>query len=337
MKRQKIDIKKTIKKRIELRHQHYIFIEKRERTNVSKVMKINQKNKSGVVSDAKVHVELLIRDVQKFGKNVFAIKNRLPELKFVDYGTYNKKIRVDFDVVFCVSSFNRYEKIKRILEQIFSQETKYTFKFILMNDGSTDKRYEDLKYIFPDILYLKNSIAGGKVNYWKTINIIWQKAKEFNTYGIIQLDDDFILCNNFLNILLDTFFKVKEKNNNYMVFGFHIYGFNKNEPIHPHWFDENERMIDGGMLIDIQFMEMIDYKFDKIENRVTLRTSSFTWVRLKERIIEFGVRVYRFKNSLVWHTGNEDSKLHPNVRKGKRVYTKNFIDKDDIKKYEQYD
>jgi hypothetical protein len=326
----RVTLKRTVKKKIEERQgqKKNIFISGEVIRRSTIKPNTNEKPKPTLISNSMNERDKL----RIFGNKI----NPKTNTKLISYGTYNKKIGVDFDVVFCVSSFDRYDKIKRILEQIFSQETKYTFKFILLNDGSTDKRYSDLKNMFPDILYLKNAVVGGKINYWRTINTMWKKASEFNTYAIIQLDDDFILCNNFLNILLDTFFEIKDKCNDYMIFGFHIYGFKKDEPIHPSWLDENERVVDGGMLLDVQFMKMINYEFDEIEHRVTLATSSFTWVRLKEKIIELGVKVYRFKNSLVWHAGNEDSKLHPTVRKGHRVYTKNFIDKDIIN-YEQYD
>jgi hypothetical protein len=241
---------------------------------------------------------------------------------------FRRKAHVDFDVVFCVSSFNRYEKLERILKQLFSQDTKYTFKFILLNDGSSDSRYDNLKYLYPDILYLNNKTNGGKINYWRSVNQMWNHVKNIETYGIIQLDDDFILCNSFIDRLLDKFFEMKEKNNLYMAFTFHLYNFSKTEPIEDFWFDENKKFVDGGMLLDVQFLEYINYKLDKIEHRVKPHTSTFTWVRVKEILEENGLLVYRTRNSLVFHDGNDDSKLHYKVRVKKRVYTKNFIDKD---------
>ena len=156
---------------------------------------------------------------------------------------------------------------------------------------------------------------------------MWKKASEFQTHAIIQLDDDFILCNGFLDRLVDTFFEIKEKSNDYMIFTFHLYSFHEKKPIESWWFDEKKVFVDGGMLYDVQFMEKINYELDDIAYRVKPFSSSFTWVRIKERLIEFGMKVYRTKNSLVWHDGNDDSKLHSTIRKSKRVYTKNFIDK----------
>lgn len=311
MKRNRLDInKKIVKKTIELKH---------SRPNINKMNERNKLRTSGIPKP--ITNSLASRSEIRRGVNL------QQQIGFKDYCEFSKKEYVDFDVIVCVSSFERYEKILRMIEQFFSQETKYSFKFILLDDGSKDKRYDELQYLFPDIIYLKNDIAGGKINYWNTVNCMWKKASEFKSYGIIQLDDDFILCDKFLDILLDEFFEVKEKSNNYMVFSFHLYNFKKNTPIEQFWFEEKEIFVDGGMLLDTQFLEQFNYELDKIEERVTLKTSSYTWVRLKERMIEFGIRIHRFKNSLVWHDGNDDSKLHPNVRTIKRVYTKNFIDK----------
>lgn len=257
------------------------------------------------------------RFVTRFGGNLS---------KFKDYGKYVKEESVDYDVIITIASYNRFEKIDRILNQLFSQETKYKFKVILLNDGSDDLKYEELEYKYGDIIYLKNDVPYGKVGYWKTINTIWEKAKQFKTHGIIQLDDDFILCEHFIDRLLDVFFQEKTNNNNYMVFSFHLYNFEKEKPLDEWWFNQDEVFVDGGMLLDVQFLKKIDYKLNNIENRVTPKTSSYTWVRVKEYLEEFGMRVFRTKNSLVWHDGNDDSKHHPTIRPYKRVYTKNFID-----------
>lgn len=255
-------------------------------------------------------------------------QNREIKVKFRDQGPYIRKTDVDYDAIICVSSHNRYDKINRLLDQIYTQETKYSFKFILLNDGSTQRKkdYDKLKKKYPELIYLRNEKSGRKINYWRTVNKMWLLASQYNSHGIVQLDDDFILCDNFLDRLLDTYFEKKEETNNYMVFCFHLYNFEKNKPLEPWWFDESKVFVDGGMFLDYQFLKKMNYQLDKIYQRVSKKTSSYTWVRVKERLAEFGMKVYRTRNSLVWHDGNDDSKLHSTVRKIKRVYTKNFID-----------
>lgn len=324
MKKRPTNIKRTIKKKIESNQKNYAFIEKRSA--------VNEKNKMRPGGVAPLPVKLLSRAEIRANLRK-GIKVEKPE-PFIDYGEFKKRVDIEFDIVFCVSSYNRLKKMERILNQLFTQKTKYRFKFILMNDGSTEKRYAGLKHKYPEIIYMKNRDSGGKVNYWKTINAMWHEAEKFSTYGIVQLDDDFILCDNFLDTLLDKFFEIKEESNDYMIFHFHLYNFDKDKPLEPFWFDENEIFVDGGMLLDVQFLEKMDYELDEIADRVTPKTSSFVWVRLKERLLEFRMKIYRHRNSLVWHDGNDDSKLHPNIRSKKRVYTKNYIDEEKIS-YEQ--
>ena len=318
--------KELVQKRIQHRHESVKFVEKKDN-------KMNERDKRRIFGDKTKPVPILKSPVNNSvpyrnrnnRRELLSTEIAVEENKYKLPLEYQKKIDVDYDVVFCVSSYNRYEKIERILTQIFSQESKYTFKFILLNDGSTEAEYDNLLYLFPDILYLKNDVVGGKLNYWKTINKMWSVAKKINTHAIVQLDDDFILCKNFLDILMDKFFEMKEINNNYAAFSFHLYNFSPTKPIEEFWFDEKEVFVDGGMLLDVQFLNLFNYELDKIEERVTLKTSSFTWVRLKEHLLNFKLKVYRFPYSLVLHDGNDDSKLHPNVRKHKLVYTKNFL------------
>lgn len=340
--RSKLNRKQLVIKKIEHRHNKFKFIE----NNTD----MNERDRKRIYGDNTKPVPILKRD----NINNPVTRNRLrggtissDELnelttdipRLIDYGVYEKKNDVDYDVIICISSYNRFKKIVRLIKQFYIQPTKYKFKIILLNDGSDDNKYKIIEKRFNEIIYLKKEINGGKSNYWKSVNEIWDVAKTYKSHTLLQLDDDFILCDNFLNILLDKFFEIKEINNSYMVFAFHLYEFDKISKTNKNWFDENKMMVDGGMLFDTQFMKKIDYKLDNIEHRVSNRngSSSLTWVRIKELIIQFKMKVYRFKYSLVWHSGNDDSKLHSLLRRSKRIYTKNFIDKEKIKKYEQYD
>lgn len=321
--------KELVQKRIQHRHESVKFVEKKDN-------KMNERDKRRIFGDKTKPVPILKSPVNNSvpyrnrnnRRELLSTEIAVEENKYKLPLEYQKKIDVDYDVVFCVSSYNRYEKIERILTQIFSQETKYTFKFILLNDGSTEPEYDNLKYLFPDIIYIKNEIAGGKLNYWKTINKMWKVAEDINTHAIIQLDDDFILCKNFLNTLLDKFFEIKEINNDYVALTFHLYNFSETKPIEEFWFNEREVFVDGGMLLDVQFMKMFNYELDEIEERVKKNgiIASFTWIRVSELLRKFRLKVFRFPYSLVFHDGNEDSKLHPVVRINKKIYTKNFID-----------
>jgi hypothetical protein len=199
-----------------------------------------------------------------------------------------------------------------------------------MNDGSTDKRYDDLENIFPNIIYLKNEVNGGKVLYWKTVNVIFQELKKYTAHAIIQIDDDFILCNNFINRLMDVFFKAKEENNAYMGIKYHIGSFDKDKKFSEDYYDRTKifQGFDGGSLFDVQFLRMFNYNIQEINPNIFKQKyqHSHIWTTLNDFVKNFGVMVYTVKESLAWHDGNEDSKMHPELRKKRKIYTKNFID-----------
>ena len=92
MKSYKPNIKKTIKKRIELQ------MKDRQSLRVS-----NQKPKSRVKP---IHVGLADRTLVRRGIPL----NRI----------YQKKEVVDYDVVICIPSFDRYKKVKRLISQFNS-------------------------------------------------------------------------------------------------------------------------------------------------------------------------------------------------------------------------
>src|SRR5690606_17726513 len=46
-----------------------------------------------------------------------------------------------YDVVICIPSHNRFEKVLRIIDSLYEQKTNHLFKIILLNDGSSDSRY----------------------------------------------------------------------------------------------------------------------------------------------------------------------------------------------------
>ena len=247
---------------------------------------------------------------------------------YLDYGKYEKRKKVDYDLVICISSFDRYEKVRRLIGQFFNQKTKYNFKLIFLNDGSMETKYQYLKWEFPNIVYLENVFNGGKENYWKTLNKLWSEAAKLKSHAFLQIDDDFILCDNFLDILMDKFFSIKKIDNGYMALYFHIYTFYKDIDVDEGIWERNKQSIDGGVLYDTRFMDMIEYSIDPAPPAVKHHTShSYVWTNMNKNIRKNGIKVFRMKKSLVWHDGNKDSKLNPSVRKLKGIYTKRFIDK----------
>lgn len=246
-----------------------------------------------------------------------------------DYGNYVLEKNVDYDVIICVCTYNRYDKVRRILKQLFTQNTKYKFKILLMDDCSPDLRYSQLQKEFSEIDYMRNEFNGGKIEYWKTVNKLWAKGSLYKCHAFLQIDDDFILCEEFLNRLLDKFFEIKAIDNGYMVFSYHIYGYKRDEPQPDWWYNGSSIAIDGGTLFDNRFLKFFRHYVNIGNKVIAAHTSTFFWDTIVGHIRKFGVKVYRMPKSLAWHDGNFDSKLNFEARKTKKSYTKNFIDGDD--------
>jgi hypothetical protein len=319
MKRTKISIKKQIEKKIEFRNKDVRFLDSRGHKKMDDLEALKKNPPVG---------SNFTRDQLRLTERTGIDLNKTHYYPIKDYGQYIKPEIVDCDVIIYVSSYDRYEKLMKILSQLYTQKTIYSFKIIVMNDGSTDKRYKNIKMVFPSTTVLTNKINGGKAFYWRTINRIFQTIKLFNTYAVIQIDDDFVLCNNFINKLMNEFFKLKEKNNSYMGIRYHIPIYKKNEVIDDTLFDVAKNCFDGGSLFDIQFLKLIDYNINEIDPKVFKDSyqHSHVWSSLNDLVKKHGVQVYRTRESFAFHDGNEDSKMHPELRLKKKIYTGRFAD-----------
>ena len=301
MKSEKRSVKKQIKARIGLPKQ---------------IKKMGVRDKLREVQKFKpIRVDLVDRNEIRTGVKKSIKEPIIYDIK--DYGEYVKPENVDYDVLIYISSFDRYEKLLRILEQLHSQETRYSFKIIVMNDGSVDKRYYYLKNKFPEIIYLKNKINGGQKLYWETTNKIYDEIKNYLVYAVIQIDDDFILCDGFIDTLIDRFFWLKEKNNAYMGIKYHLASFNEEGDISDNVFDwkKTPQTLDGGSLFDPEFLRLFDYKLHNYH----------VWGQLYNYVRQFGVMVHTLRESLAYHDGNFDSKMYPDGRINRKIHTKRFV------------
>jgi len=311
-------------------------IDRSIKKNIKKSIIIHTKEKMGVRDKLRqtapprksINNDLVSRN--EYRRGVVNDKNDKNDITYEikSYGKYLKPENVDFDVLIFISSFDRYEKLVGILTQLYSQKTDYLFKIIIMNDGSTDKRYSYLKNKFSEIIYLKNDFNGGRAFYWQTVNTIFKELKKYKSYAIIQIDDDFILTENFIDKLINKFFEIKQDNNAYMGIRYHIPSFNEDELINDEYFNPFKRFqgFDGGSMFDPEFLKLFNYEIKKINQNVfNLKFQhSHVWSSLNDFVRYFGVMIYSTRKSLAYHNGNEDSKMHPELRRTKKIYTKNF-------------
>jgi len=251
-------------------------------------------------------------DITKFEKNYKKIKN------------------TDYDTIIIIPSFNRFEKLDGLLTQLYEQNTKFKFKVIVYNDGSTDINYVNLPKKYTDIIYLSSEINNGKFNYWKTINILFDEVSKYTSYSVIQIDDDFILCDNFIDNLMAEYFKSKKIDNKYIAIHYHNNTLDKNGKKNWWGYDHG---IDGGAIFDFNFLKEIDFKLEPIpKSRWDLNPllSSGVWYQITELINVNSLLTYKLTHSLAYHNGNGDSKMNPIVRNKNPLKTPDFKNNDKL-------
>jgi hypothetical protein len=266
-----------------------------------------------------VRVGLSKRDRRSLAKSNYGVHKTHVKFK----GDYKRKREVDYDVVFCISSFNRFEKVYRLIEQIYTQPTVFKFKVILYNDGSTEGDYNKIAEDFPHVDYVVGGENNGKVGYYKSITKVWQAASKYMSHTICQCDDDFILCNNFIDSLMNLYFKVKPQDNRIVSIYYHKTS-ERNKQV-------DVFRVDGGTMYDRDFLEMLDFTVPQPSKRqMTQGISSGVWRFVSESIRGNGLVSHRTDISFVRHDGNDDSKMHPEHRKEAPIHSHQF--KDDIEK-----
>jgi hypothetical protein len=312
MKRTKISIKKTILKKIEFRHKQIKFIENKG------LKKMDELDKARIYGDGNrpINVSLLTRHEMRIGNQIK--KNE-----------YSKKVFVDYDVVICIPSYERYKKVRRLIKQFYEQPTQFTFKIIILNDGSNSSRYDELITEFPEIIYIKNDKSNGKALHWYCYNQMWEYLKDIKCHAVLQMDDDFILCEKFLNTIVNIFFYEKENNNNVMAIAPHLWSFKKNCEFERWWLRKD--FVDGIALIDDAVIKVMQYKMKPVDVEAVSKPGVpvRAWSQISEAIVNMGGIIYRTPDSLVYHDGNDDSKLHGDVRNDNKggVYTQKYIGK----------
>jgi len=325
MKRQERSIKKQIKKRIEVKQN----IKMRERDKIRRGGKPSQSVRAGSFSRGEIR-----RGENRYLNTVNTVNSVNTVIPL-----YQKKVFVDYDVVICIPSHERYEKIKRLIAQFYEQPTKYTFKIILLNDGSKSQWYDKLPEQFPEIIYLKNEKANGKNLHWYCYSQMWEHIKDIECHTVLQTDDDFILSDNFLDTIVDLFFNVKEKNSRVLAITPHLWSGEEISEDEKWWHNDYYNklkgnykiLVDGIALIDDAVIKKMNYEMQPVERKkIEVKGgSAFAWSQVGEEIKKMGGTVYRTENSLVFHDGNDDSKLHGEHRgkEGHKVFTQKYIGK----------
>lgn len=236
---------------------------------------------------------------------------------------YVRRTDVDYDVVICISSFNRYDKVNKLLSMFYDQESKYSHKIILLDDNSNDDRYLELKKIYPTIEYHRNKKNNGRNLYWYTVTQLWQYTKEHKSNTILMIDDDFLLCDNFLNTVCDLFYHIKNENNNVIGIAPHLHSYMEHASQMDWWY--NTYSVDGVCLFDRNFIESFDYQLEIVSDaELKAEAHAHGWSQIQKRIKAENKMVYKTKYSLTFHDGNDESRLNCENLKKSKAYTYYF-------------
>lgn len=340
MKRRGVDIKKAIRKRIEIdrnKRQELVYIKtvsmnkrdwKRVLGDSSKPPITSSEQKCWIVDK---DGEFMTREEKRSGV-VLPKYYKLKEAAVKLFSKpYKKDETVDYDTVVLITSYDRFDMVYEILTQLYRQKTEYKFKVVLVDDCSSDERYDALTTIFPKLVFLKNEENYGKKGYWKTVMKGLEEVRKCSTNSILQLDDDFMLCESFLNRLMTEYYQVKKNNNKVLCLSFHNYMKDYLNPDKFVW--GYKYWVDGGGLYDVEFIKLLDYKIDEISEsrwKYNKNVSAGVWQQMTTKINTMGCVIYKTLFSYVKNIGLIESKMHGGVNnidpENSDMKTVNFID-----------
>ncbi len=238
-------------------------------------------------------------------------------------GGYVRNKNVDYEMIICISSFNRFDKLEKLLSQFYGQYTNYSFKIILLNDGSTDPNYATLTKKYPKLEYHVNPENNGRKLYWYSVTQLWQAAKHYSSNMLMMIDDDFILGNNFINSVSSLFFHLKENNNSVVVIAPHLHSYNVNVLFMTWWY--NTHSCDGIAIIDRNFIEGFDHRLQPVsQEQLDAIKHAHVWSQISDRIIEEGKISYKTKVSIAFHDGNDESKMGKDNPRKSKAHTQHY-------------
>jgi len=310
MKKRRLLKKEEVLNNIEQRRKKFVFIEDKRQKKMDEGDRLRIYGRSDIIINTPTYM------LQQERKKNYESQN----LGQSFLKPYQKKMYVDYDAIIVISSYNRYDSLFKLIDQLYSQDSTYKINILVYNDGSSDPNYCNLQNIFPDIRYISSDINNGKRNYWKTITTLFTEASKYITHAIIQIDDDFFLCNDFINNLMDEFFRCKMVDNKNVAIYYH-----KTTSLVKSWGINN--WVDGGVLFDSDFLKTINYSIDEISEtrwESDSNISSGVWQQISEKIEFSGLFTSKLDYSLVMHNGNDDSKMNSGQRTNKPLNTINF-------------
>ena len=179
MKRTKVDIKKTIKKRIEHRRNNNEYIQKG--------VKMNDKTMRRIYGNKPIEVGLVSRQGIATSETIFynIDTNTYPIDSYKEILESKSEKIEPVKILFLISNYEREKMLKRLLEEIKGYNSEQIIVDYVIFDDVSSYKLDDPKFII-------NPEHRGKFNYWKTFNDMF-KYCEKNLYDIyVFTPNDFV-------------------------------------------------------------------------------------------------------------------------------------------------
>lgn len=221
----------------------------------------------------------------------------------------NKK----YDFVYIIPTYERYDKIKPLIDQIFEQVDNCLI--IINDDNSKDPRYQTFKTYNSNLIYLKNENNLGKSGFWMTINSLFNEMEKYEFKYGVMLGDDFELVDDFQKRLLS-----------YINDDDVVRLFTQTSVSTTNWGFKN--WVDGAFCAPYKFFKKLNFELFPIIRRGRT-SSSGVGTQMSRRLTNLNFVVKNY-GSLIIHNGNEDSKMHPQLRKVEPLITNFEVNEYDL-------
>lgn len=141
-------------------------------------------------------------------------------------------------------------------------------------------------------------------------------AKKFHFNHFVQVDDDFDLCDSFV----EKIYNLSINNDNKFI------RYIKTHDNGSRW--NTTQWVDGGSMIPYSFLKRINFKIDSIPIsrwQINKHLSSGVWQQITNKLVNWGYKTIHLEKSLVQHLGYKDSRMNPEIRKKNHIRAINFI------------
>jgi hypothetical protein len=230
------------------------------------------------------------------------------------------------DIIITINTYNRFDSLIKLLNQLLTQNNSHKINIVVCDDSSDDIRYVETNFFKENnIKLIKTDVNNGKMGYWKTINLLMLNVKNFNFDFLIQLDDDFEICDNFIDLCVDFFKSQLKLNNTICAMSLHLNGVT--DGTSNRWGCGNS-WVDGGAIYTKKIIETLNYEVMPInKNRwqYDKKLSSGVWQQISCRINRYNLSIIKPNYSFLKHNNNNISKMNHNESEKRLVTTYNFI------------